>query len=174
MDELISQLRSTQHPSVGDGEDETPQDPLEPEDSRDTDMSHDTSTGREMLENVHDPTSSQGQTSFHMLKLDFDMLRQVREERGARICVADIRRSKKYKIDEVFAVIVRKLDRFSKDVTRMELVDEDGVISGSCLSGVVNEFGVRPGSIMILCRFSLWKTNGNHLNITAANIEEVI
>lgn len=181
MDDLLSQLRGTQDQSgnKGDGivEDviignktldyEVLQDPFVAVECDALEMQSD--------ETQHnDPTSSQIQTDLHIMKLDFGMLREIKEENGTETDVAGIRKDKGYRIEVVFATIVKSLDRFSKDVARLELVDESGTMSGSCLLKVVDEFCIKVGSVLVLNGCSLWKIGDNHLNITAANIKQIV
>lgn len=160
MDDLISQLRSTQN-AHDESVDSSPQSPPVPE--RDSESSE---------HSVQDPTSSQGQPFFHLMKLDFNLLRQVRTETQTTLTAADIRRTKKHRAG-CFAAIVKHLDRFSRDVACLELVDESGSILASCLLGSADSLGIQTGSILILSGCALWKPD-NHLNIVAANILKTI
>ncbi|AFN83226.1 hypothetical protein EROM_061350 [Encephalitozoon romaleae SJ-2008] len=188
MDELISELRSTQakeERQIGSTvntndlpisnatskglSNEVPPDPFVQENLEETpDSEEDTK------DDCHELTSSQVPISFHIMKLDFDALAQVKKENQVEIGIDKIKCCKKYKIENVFAGIIKKLSVFGADTACLELVDESGSICGSCPLAVVDEFGLKVGTIVLLSKCSLWKINGNHLNIVGANIRKVI
>ncbi|AFM98504.1 hypothetical protein EHEL_061350 [Encephalitozoon hellem ATCC 50504] len=187
MDELISELRSTQARkesqtgSTVNGNDlpassivsrgfssEMPPDPFAQEGFEKISEDEDTK------DDVHELTSSQVPTSFHIMKLDFDVLSRVKKENQVDADINKIKGSKKYKIENLFAGIIKKLNVFGADTACLELVDESGSICGSCPLSVVDEFGLKVGTIVLLSKCSLWKINGNHLNIVASNINKVI
>lgn len=188
MDELISELRSTQAKEerqvvstvntsdlhIGNAtskglSNEAPPDPFDQEDLEETQDSEE-----DIKDDCHELTSSQIPISLHIMKLDFDVLAQVKKESQAEIGIDKIKSSKKYKIENVFAGIIKKLSVFGADTACLELVDESGSICGSCPLTVVDEFGLKVGTILLLSECSLWKINGSHLNIVGANIRKVI
>ncbi|KAH9411194.1 hypothetical protein HK407_07g11860 [Ordospora pajunii] len=128
-----------------------------------------TSTGDE-----HDLTSSQTHSALQIIKLDFELLEQLKIEHNISTDIRSIKNSKAYKVECEFAGIIKKLDRFGKDVVSIEITDQDGSISGSCTLADSKEFELKVGSILVLEKCSLWKVNGNHLNITSLNIKKVI
>ncbi|CAD25497.1 hypothetical protein [Encephalitozoon cuniculi GB-M1] len=187
MDELISQIRGTQareedkegsipkdessraHNGVsGDLAIEDPQDPFDQEEVEVP------LCGKKDTGDAHDLTSSQAPASLHIMKLDFDVLSQVKKESQVEIDIERIKDSKKYKVEGIFAGIIKKLSAFGSDTACLELVDESGSICGSCPLSAVDEFGLKVGTIILLSKCSLWKINGNHLNIAGVNIMKVV
>ncbi|ADM11738.1 uncharacterized protein Eint_061330 [Encephalitozoon intestinalis ATCC 50506] len=185
MDELISQIRNTEtkerdeasslendsdHPmddtASKDLSDEDPHNPFNQEEVE--------KTLDEDEEDIHELTSSQVSTPLHIMKLDFNVLKQIRREIQAKMDIDEIKKSKKYKVEGEFTGIIKKLDMFGGDVACLELVDESDSIYGSCSQRVVDEFGLKVGAIIVLSNCSLWKINGNHLNIVSENIRKAV
>lgn len=105
-------------------------------------------------------------------RLDFDFLRSHRT--GEFVSVADVRESELFRLDGPLWAMVKSIEMFrgtSKPVYRWELCDETGVIFGS---STVGDPTVTVGSVVCLANFSLWKFEGNHLNIVERNIRSVI
>jgi hypothetical protein len=167
MDDLITQLRSTQHEGS-----ETP----DIEEDRDVplDVPQGPSNSREAGSTLFDPTSSQTQAPFQILKLNFELLKKTKERTKASVGSVEVKKSKDYRIEGRFVALIKRIDRYSGEVARLELVDGDGTVQGSSLLDTVNKVGLRVGSIVILSGCSLWKAGENHLNLVRESIEEVV
>jgi hypothetical protein len=171
MDELLSQLRGTQH-----GEEDTDADDREEVNGgmvaealqSSPDLPSSTSA------TLRDPASSQTQTPFQALRLNFDLLKKTRERANGAVDSAAVRKDRGYRIEGTFVAVVKKTERYSEEVTRLELVDESGAVQGSILLRTANEAGLRVGSIIVLSGCALWKVGENHLNIVHENIREVV
>jgi hypothetical protein len=111
-------------------------------------------------------------------KLDFDLLKKNRKLEPLRI--SEVKESDFNKIDGPLWAIIKSIETFkgnNSNVFKWELCDETGVIFGSSIvgssiGGFKDEISI--GSIVKLTNFSIWKTNGNHLNIVERNIAKVI
>lgn len=105
-------------------------------------------------------------------KLDFDCLK--RQRIGSFLTVSEVKTSDLWKITVPLWVIVKSVEVFKghrSSVYRWEVCDETGSIYGS---SIVEDTKVKVGNIVCLYDFSLWKIEGNHLNIVERNIKKII
>ncbi|KAM0672100.1 hypothetical protein CWI42_070420 [Ordospora colligata] len=190
MDDLLSQIRGTQVEDVGECEDSSlNQEEVEnavcnPFEENKCTVNQEDSDSNDILcsldnlctgiSDEQDPTSSQTHSALQIIKLDFELLEQLKIEHNISTGIRSIKNSKAQKIECEFAGIIKKLDKFGKDVVFIEITDQDGSMSGSCTLADSKELELKVGSILVLEGCSLWKVNGNHLNITSLNIKKVI
>lgn len=153
MDEILAKLRkSTQ----------TKEDSVE-------EMSFDSSTLQDYeTDTLEEPTSSQCQTPFQIMKLDFDNIKMLRD--GDCTTVEEVSKSQEYKIFSKLICIVKKIIRFSRDAVSLELIDDTGTIGCSCTTELLKEVNIKIGTILKIKGFSLWKINANHINLVKCNL----
>lgn len=152
MDDLLSKLRSqpTQKPKK---------------------QVENTKTKDEPTREVDITTSQSDNIQLNRFKLDFDFLKKNRT--GEFITVAQVKTSELYKIDDKLWGIIKSIEVFKGSKTlvyKWEICDETGVIYGSSIVGE----SVCVGNIICINDFSLWKVNGNHINITDRNILQIL
>lgn len=186
MDELLSQLRSTQRPSqaskkeqAGDSMADTScsGNSIEKRPAENTILAkrpvgnrEDDSVPSECAEAILDVTTSQGESQpAGCYRLDFDFLAAHRA--ADALTVAEAKKTPLYKIEQPLYALVKTVEVIGADVCRWELCDETGTIAGSTCA---HEGTAGPGDIVYLSGCSIWKINGNHLNIVNGNIKKII
>lgn len=117
-------------------------------------------------------TSQSDAIPKNRFKLDFDALKRHRSSENMKI--SEVKESDSLKIDGPLWAIIKSIETFKgieSNVYRWELCDESGVIFGS---SVVFDGEISVGTIVCLKNFSVWRINGNHLNIVQRNIEKIV
>lgn len=105
-------------------------------------------------------------------KLDFDILKKYRG--ASSIKILELKSSNLLKITESVWALVKSIETFkgiNGNVYKWELIDETGVIFASSI--VANQ-EICVGSVICISGFSIWKINGNHLNIIDQNVVKVL
>ncbi|KAF9762088.1 hypothetical protein NGRA_2227 [Nosema granulosis] len=133
------------------------------------DFSFDSSTLQESEpDTLGEPTSSQCQTPFQIMKMNFEKITMLRDSECTTI--EEVNRSQEYKIHTTLLCIVRKIIRFTRDVVSLELIDDTGSISCSCTADLLKEFNIKLGIVLKMKDFSLWRINSNHINLVKCNL----
>ncbi|EQB61600.1 hypothetical protein NAPIS_ORF00830 [Vairimorpha apis BRL 01] len=122
---------------------------------------------------LEDITSSQCQTPFTIMKLDFDRLRCIKENQSGFMNINEVLKSEEYKINMSIIGLVKKIEKFSSEICYLELVDETGSIGCSCLYKLIKDNELNLGNILKLQNVSLWKIDINHINLVHENLLEI-
>ncbi|RVD91723.1 hypothetical protein TUBRATIS_18160 [Tubulinosema ratisbonensis] len=103
-------------------------------------------------------------------QLDLDTLKSHRkiEENNSALVI----NSSKLKFDSEFVFYIKSVKRFSECVSLVELVDEKGVLEGSCNKALESVLIIN--SIIKIKDFSVWRINKAHINLVEENIIEII
>ncbi|KAL6121487.1 hypothetical protein NUSPORA_01574 [Nucleospora cyclopteri] len=93
----------------------------------------------------------------------FDKLKELNRK---HLKINKIKEAEEFKVNKEFYVIVKNKEIF-RDTYKLELVDETGNITGH-----TNIQEINVGNILLLKNCSLWKLEGNQLNIVRENLIE--
>lgn len=118
-------------------------------------------------------TSSQCQTPFTIMKLDFNRLRNIKEKHSEFINISEVYKSEEYKINVPILGLIKKIEKYSSEICYLELVDETGSIGCSCLYKLVKDNELNLGNILKIQNVSLWKIDVNHINLVHENLLEI-
>ena len=137
-----------------------------------------------LKDDIIDINTSQSEIiAKNRFKLDFDSLRKYRDcdisEQESQckdipVKIIEVKESDCFKIAGHLWAIVKSIENYKgieNNVYKWELCDETGVISGS---SSVYDSEISVGTIICLKNFSIWRINGNHLNIVKKNIKEIV
>ncbi|KAI5169477.1 hypothetical protein PAEPH01_0749 [Pancytospora epiphaga] len=169
MDDLVKRLRTSQKAPIPSEEKQDTTHIVHPDIASTVCSTSEPGTFKE----VFNLATSQIERSGSRFQLDFDLLRKHREEDPEHkyITAAEVRITPLYKIDRYFFSILKSVELFGCGVHKWELWDETGIVFGSAL---VQDGTASIGDIVCLSNSSLWKIDGNHLNIVDSNIIKVI